>query len=333
MTASAVSVLIPVYNEVDAIAPLCSELRDALNQLGCPYEIVVVNDGSTDGTADLLDRLAREHDSIKVLHLRRNFGQTAALMAAIQHASGEILIPMDGDGQNDPADLPRLVAKLEEGFDVVSGWRRQRMDRAITRRLPSHLANRLISLLTGVKLNDYGCTLKAYRRDILQGVRLYGEAHRFIPVYAAWQGARVTEIPVGHRPRETGVSKYGLGRVPRVLLDLVLLYFFDRALDRPLQFFGKIGLVSLLLAVAVGVWAVWLKLAHETSFIQTPLPLLVVLLTLLAILCILLGLVAELIMRVYFESRGAPVYAIRAIRNLDSLSPREWPARLKAASH
>ena len=226
-----------------------SALVEALDQLNKSAEIIFVDDGSKDGSAPVLDNLAARDPRVRVLHLSRNYGQTAALMAAIQNSTGDVIIPMDGDGQNDPADIPRLLDKLNEGFDVVSGWRKEREDAALSRRLPSVIANRLISSLLHLPLHDYGCTLKAYRREVVEDVRLYGEMHRFIPIYAAWEGASVTELPVGHHPRRFGKSKYGITRVARVLLDLLILYFIDRAFDRPIQFFGKFGIGFLFLSL------------------------------------------------------------------------------------
>jgi glycosyltransferase involved in cell wall biosynthesis len=262
---------------------------------------------------------------VRVLHLSRNYGQTAALMAAIQHSGGDVVIPMDGDGQNDPADIPRLLEKLGEGFDVVSGWRLAREDHALTRRLPSVVANWLISALLHVPLHDYGCTLKAYRREVLEDVRLYGEMHRFIPIYAAWEGARVTEIPVSHHPRRFGKSKYGIGRVARVLLDLLIVYFIDRAFDRPMQFFGKLGLGLVILAIAIFGWAVVLKYAWDVTLIQTPLPLLAATTGLSGVLFLLLGIIAEVQARIYFEARGRPPYKIRRVVHHPAAERRAAP--------
>jgi glycosyltransferase involved in cell wall biosynthesis len=234
-------------------------------------------------------------------------------MAAIQHSAGSVIIPMDADGQNDPADIPRLMAKLDEGFDVVSGWRKDREDRALSRKLPSMIANRLISGVIGVPLHDYGCTLKAYRREVIEDVRLYGEMHRFIPIYASWEGARVTELPVGHHARKFGRSKYGIGRVARVVLDLLILYFLDRAFDRPIQFFGKLGLTFFGLSFMTLLWAFGLKYFGHVSLIQTPLPLLAATIGLSGILFILLGLMTEVQVRTYFESRGKPPYKVKNV--------------------
>jgi len=307
-----ISVVIPVYNEVEALPELHQALTDALDRISQSAEIVFVDDGSSDGSATVLDTLAHADARVQVLHLRRNYGQTAALMAAFQHSTGDVIIPMDGDGQNDPGDIPRLLDKLSEGFDVVSGWRTQRDDR-FSRRLPSVVANRLISSLLGVPLHDYGCTLKAYRREVVEDIRLYGEMHRFIPIYAAWEGASVTELPVSHHARQHGKSKYGLGRISRVFLDLVIMYFIDRAFDRPMQFFGKLGLAFWGLAGLTFVWAVVLKFGYEVSLIQTPLPLLAATIGLSGVLFILLGLIAEVQARIYFEARGKPPYKVKSV--------------------
>ena len=307
-----ISVVIPVFNEVEALPELHQALTDALDRISQSAEIVFVDDGSSDGSAAVLDGLAHADARVQVLHLRRNYGQTAALMAAFQHSTGDVIIPMDGDGQNDPADIPRLLGKLSEGFDVVSGWRTQRDDR-FSRRLPSVVANRLISSLLGVPLHDYGCTLKAYRREVIEDIRLYGELHRFIPIYAAWEGASVTELPVSHHARQHGKSKYGLGRISRVFLDLVIMYFIDRAFDRPMQFFGKLGLAFWGLAGLTFVWAVVLKFGYEVSLIQTPLPLLAATIGLSGVLFILLGLIAEVQARIYFEARGKAPYKVKSV--------------------
>jgi glycosyltransferase involved in cell wall biosynthesis len=249
---------------------------------------------------------------VRVLHLSRNYGQTAALMAAIQNSSGDVVIPMDGDGQNDPADIPRLLDKFAEGFDVVSGWRVTREDNALTGRLPSIVANWLISALLHVRLHDYGCTLKAYRREVLEDVRLYSEMHRFIPIYAGWEGARVTEIAVNH-PRRLGKSKYGVGRISRVLLDLLTVYFIDRAFDRPIQFFGKLALGFFGLALATFAGALVNKFVHGIALIQTPLPSLAAVVGLSGILFLLLGIIAEVQTRIYYEARERPPYKIRRV--------------------
>src|SRR5216683_4626365 len=300
-----ISLVIPIYNEAEGLPALCRAVSETLEHLPQSTEIVFVDDGSKDGSAAVLDEFGAADPRVRVLHLARNYGQTAALMAVFQNSSGDVVIPMDGDGQNYPADIPRLLDKLAEGFDVVSGWRQARHDRALTRRLPSAVANRLISAVLHVRLHDYGCTLKAYRREVVADVRLYGEMHRFIPIYAAWEGARVTEIPVIHHPRRFGKSKYGFGRVARVVLDLLIMYFIDRAFDRPIQFFGKIGLGFLGLSALIFAWAVVLKYSFGVSLIQTPLPVLAAAISLSGILFLLLGVLAEVQVRTYYESKAS----------------------------
>jgi glycosyltransferase involved in cell wall biosynthesis len=321
-----ISVVIPVYNEVEALPELHRALTDTLDRLPQSAEVVFANDGSKDGSAAALDAIAEGDPRVRVLHLSRNYGQTAALMAAIRNSTGDVIIPMDGDGQNDPADIPRLLAKLAEGYDVVSGWRVTRRDSALSRRLPSIIANRLISALLHVPLHDYGCTLKAYRREVVEEIRLYGEMHRFIPIYAAWEGARVTELAVGHNPRRFGRSKYGIGRVFRVLLDLLIVYFIDRAFDRPIQFFGKLGVGCLVLSIAIFGWALVLKYAWDLSLIQTPLPLLAATIGLSGVLFLLLGIIAEVQARIYFEVRGRPPYRIRRVVQQSPPLPRRAAA-------
>jgi glycosyltransferase involved in cell wall biosynthesis len=313
-----ISVVVPIYNERDNIDALYMQLHPVLRAMEASYEVVFVNDGSTDGSAAVLDALAALDRTVKVVHLRRNYGQTAAMMAAIRYSSGEIVVPMDGDLQNDPQDIPRLIEKLEEGYDVVSGWRVDRQE-GMDRRVPSRVANWLISKVSRVPLHDYGCTLKAYRRRFLENVRLYGEMHRFVPVYAAWEGGRVTEIPVAHHPRMNGVSNYGLGRAPRVLLDLLVIRFLDRSLDRPMQFFGRAGLYSFGLAFLTGGYAVYLKLFEGVSFILTPLPVLVVMFGLVGMMFVMMGLLAEIQSRAYFESQNKMPFSVRTTRNLLSV--------------
>ncbi|HST28087.1 MAG TPA: glycosyltransferase family 2 protein [Rudaea sp.] len=307
------TVTIPLYNEAENIPILYARVRDALDGLGKRWELMLVDDGSSDGSGALLDKIAADDARVVVLHFRRNYGQTAAFMAGIDHARGAIIIPMDGDLQNDPDDIGKLLAKLDEGFDVVSGWRKDRQDHAIKRNLPSRIANGLISRVSGVRLHDYGCSLKAYRRDVLEGVKLYGEMHRFVPIYAAWNGARVTEIPVQHHPRLHGVSKYGLERVIKVVLDLLVVKFLFRYAGKPIYVFGGFGFLSILAGTLAGIWAIALKLIKGTSLIQTPLPLLAVFLGAVGILSILMGLLAEMLNRTYHESQGKAVYRIGRI--------------------
>src|SRR5688572_6199806 len=272
-------------------------------------EFIFVDDGSTDGTYDRLAKIARRDERVQIVRFRRNFGQTAALSAGIDHAKGDIIVPIDGDLQNDPNDIPRLLAKLDEGFDVVSGWRIKRRD-PLHKRLPSMIANKLISWISGVRLHDYGCSLKAYRRRVLANVRLYGEMHRFVPIYASWQGARVTELPVNHYPRTRGKSNYGIERTLKVVLDLIVVKFLASYATKPIYVFGGFGLLSLFASVLAFLWALFYKLTGQKDFVETPLPLVVVMLLLVGCLSILLGLVAELTIRTYYESQGKRTYTL-----------------------
>ncbi|HEX7606600.1 MAG TPA: glycosyltransferase family 2 protein [Usitatibacter sp.] len=310
------SITIPLYNEEENIQPLHERLVHELEALARPFEIILVNDGSTDGSERVLDALAAKDPRVKVVHFRRNFGQTAAMMAGIHYASGEVIVPMDGDLQNDPADIAKLLAKLDEGYDVASGWRKDRKDHSLRRNLPSRIANVLISRISGVHLHDYGCSLKAYRKDVVKGVKLYGEMHRFIPIYASWEGGKVAEVPVTHHARIHGDSNYGVDRVLKVVLDLIVVQFLARYSMRPIYVFGGFGVASLLLAFFAGLWALYLKFFQGVSFIQTPLPLLVVMLVVTGGMSTLMGLLAEIIMRTYYESQGKAVYVVKNTLNL-----------------
>jgi glycosyltransferase involved in cell wall biosynthesis len=311
------SVIVPLYNEVENILPLYEKVSGIAPALGCNLEMILVNDGSTDGSRALLNDLALRDGRVKVIHFRRNFGQTTAIMAGIDYSSGDVLIPMDGDLQNDPQDIPKLLAKLKEGFEVCSGWREDRKDHVLKRNLPSRIANWLISKISGVHLHDYGCSLKAYRREVIKGVKLYGEMHRFIPIYATWQGARVTEIPVTHHPRIHGKSKYGLERTFKVILDLIVVKFLAQYAQKPIYVFGAFGLVSLFVAFIAATASLYYKFFGGKSFIETPLPLIFVMASITGIMCILMGLLAEIIMRTYYESQGKSVYLIDECRNLE----------------
>jgi glycosyltransferase involved in cell wall biosynthesis len=310
------SIVVPMYNEQDNVQPLHERISLVMRHSGDEYEVIVVNDGSTDSTEDRLRAIATIDHRLKVVNFRRNFGQTAAMMAGIDFASGDIIIPLDGDLQNDPADIPRLVAKLEEGFDVVSGWRVDRKDASLKRSMPSKLANWLISKISGVRLHDYGCSLKAYRKNAVKTVKLYGEMHRFIPIYASWQGGRITEIPVNHFPRIHGRSRYGLERVIKVLLDLLVVKFLASYANKPIYIFGGFGIISVGISFVSGLLAIYLKFVSGVSFISTPLPLLVVFAFITGIMCILMGLIAEIIMRTYYESQGKQTYQVRDTVNL-----------------
>lgn len=311
-----ISVVIPLYNEESNVRPLYERIVAALSKSGHSFEVIFVNDGSKDNTEAVLSELAQGDSRARVINFARNHGQTAAMMAGFDHASGTVIVPMDGDLQNDPEDILPLVAKLNEGFSVVSGWRQDRKDNTLRRNLPSRMANWLISRISGVRLHDYGCTLKAYRREVLQDVRLYGEMHRFVPIYAVWRGAKVTEMPVRHHARIKGHSKYGLERVFKVLLDLVVVKFLEDFHTKPIYVFGALALACFVASLVSGLYALHLKLAEGVSFILTPLPLLVVMSFIVGVLSVLLGLIAEMLVRVYYEAQGKPIYFIRSTLNI-----------------
>lgn len=315
-----ISIIVPMRDEAANVAPLVEQIGAALAEETRPWEAIFIDDGSSDGTLQALRAAAQNNPRIKVISFRRGAGQTAALMAGIDHATGAIIVPMDGDLQNDPADIPRLIAKLDEGFDVVSGWRRNRQDDFASRTLPSRIANALISAASGVRLNDTGCTLKAYRRDVIGDVRLYGEMHRFVPIYAAWQGARIAEIPVAHRARVHGRSKYGWERVFKVLLDLMVVQFLTRYETKPIYVFGAAAFGFFTVSFVAGLWALYLKIFEATSFVQTPLPLLFTLGFITGVMCLLMGLLAEVLVRTYFEAQGKRPYTIRESINLTAPS-------------
>lgn len=311
-----ISIVVPVYNEQDNVEALYSGIRATLTAMGSSFEIIMVDDGSTDGSYRLLLEIASKDPLLKVVRFRRNFGQTAAMAAGFDHAGGDIIIPMDGDLQNDPSDIPRLIEKINEGFDVVSGWRRDRKDTFITRKIPSMLANALISRLTAVHLHDYGCTLKAYRREVLEGINLYGEMHRFVPALASQFGARVAELPVNHRPRLYGVSKYGISRTLRVILDLMTVKFLMSYSTKPIQLFGKWGIYTILAGLGSGTMTLYMKLFEHLSMNRNPLLILTGFLLFMGVQFIVMGLLGELNARTYFESQGKPIYVVRDRVNL-----------------
>lgn len=309
-----VSIFLPVYNEEPNLLPLHAKLDEALKTLGRSAEIIYVDDGSSDGSLNVLRQIARLDDRVRVVALKRNYGQTAAMAAGIDAARGDVLIPMDADLQNDPADIIRLLNKMDEGYDVVSGWRKNRQDTLVTRKIPSMMANRLISWIGGVPLHDYGCSLKAYRRESLADVKLYGEMHRFIPIYAAWAGARVTEIPVTHHPRTMGQSKYGLSRTVKVVFDLITIKFMASYQTKPLYLFGWAGLLTFGVSLLSALLACLMKFAswpHHADFIQTPLPVMAMVMLVLGIQLFLMGLLAEMLVRTYHESQSKRIYAVR----------------------
>src|SRR6201991_2961512 len=306
-----VSVFLPVYNEEPNLRPLHAKLDAALKSLGRSAEIVYVDDGSNDGSLNILREIAAMDSRVRVVALRRNYWQTAAMAAGIYASRGEVLIPMDADMQNDPADITRLLDKLDEGYDVVSGWRKNRQDKWVTRKIPSMIANRLISWIGGVPLHDYGCSLKAYRRESLEDVRLYGEMHRFIPIYASWAGARVTEIPVEHHARTMGKSKYGLSRTLKVVFDLMTIKFMASYQTKPIYVFGSFGMLAFAISLLGGLYAVFLKVIHKADFVQTPLPVLCIVMFAVGVQFLLMGLLAEMLVRTYHESQAKAIYAVR----------------------
>jgi glycosyltransferase involved in cell wall biosynthesis len=313
-----ISLTVPVYNEREALGPLFEKVQAVMHRdFPGKWEIIFVNDGSHDGSAELLDGLAAKNPEVKVVHFRRNFGQTAAMMAGFDFACGDIIIPLDGDGQNDPKDIPRIVAKLDEGFDVCSGWRKDRQDNALQRNLPSIMANKLISTVSGVKLHDFGCSLKAYRAEVIKGVRLYGEMHRFLPIYAKWHGARITELPVGHHARKTGHSKYGLERVLKVVMDLLTVRFMDRYMLKPMYLFGFWGFMFFVASFLFGAWALYMR-TQGYFFTGTPLPMMSVFSFMTGVICMLMGLLAEMITRTFHESQNKSIYLVSKTRNCEA---------------
>ena len=306
-----ISIVIPLFNEMQNIPPLYENLRALLNRGANDYEVFLVNDGSTDDTQTLLDEIGRKDSRFKPIHFRRNFGQTAAMMAGIDASEGDIIVPMDGDLQNDPEDIPRLIEKLNQGYDVVSGWRKNRKDNALARTIPSRIANWIISKASGVHLHDYGCSLKAYKKEVIKGVKLYGEMHRFIPIYSYWLGGKVTEMEVTHHPRLHGKSNYGIVRTFKVILDLLLIVFLSKYAHKPIHLFGGFGLVSFAAGFLSFGAMVYYKYWGGKSFVATPLPILAGLFLSIGVVSILLGLIAEILNRTYYESQNRSVYVIK----------------------
>ncbi|MCK4553668.1 glycosyltransferase family 2 protein [Candidatus Parcubacteria bacterium] len=307
-----ISLIIPIYNEDRNLNELFSKINSVLRDLNLDYEIIAIDDGSTDNSFNVLRELAGHDYKIKIINFRRNFGQTAAIFAGINYSKGDIIIPIDSDLENDPEDIPKLINKIKEGYDVVSGWRKDRWQgKFLTRKMPSAIANWLISKVTKIKLHDYGCTLKAYKREAVDNIHLYGEMHRFIPVYAALNGAKVSEIPVSYKPRKYGKSNYGLKRTFKVVLDLFTVVFLCKYFSRPMHFFGKFGFFLLFSGFLTGSFLMYLKIFKGVSFVSTPLPLLTVVLGIIGVQFILMGLLAEIIIRVYFEAQKKPTYLIK----------------------
>ena len=307
------SIVVPVYNEEETVEPMAREVVSVVSALSKKYELIIVDDGSTDKTFSTLTALHHEEPSIRVLRLKRNFGQTAALAAGMDHAKGEVIVFMDGDGQNDPKDIPALLEKIDEGFDLVAGWRSPRRDPFLRRRFPSHMANLLISWMTRVKLHDYGCTLKAIRREVAKEVKLYGEMHRFIPAIAYERGARIAELRVHHRPRQGGRSKYSMARTFRVVLDLMTVKFLLSYATRPLHIFGLAGLLSGAIGFLIALYLTAQKIIHSVDIGGRPLLLLAVLLIVIGCQFIIMGLLGEMLARTYHESQNKPIYAIQEV--------------------
>jgi glycosyltransferase involved in cell wall biosynthesis len=309
------SIVLPIFNEAQGIPELFREIRLAVSDFD--FEIIAVNDGSSDDSFQVLKSFAADDPKIKIINFRKNYGQTAAINAGIQHASGDIIVLMDSDLENLPSDIPVLIDKLNEGYDVVSGWRKSRWKgEFLTRKLPSLLANKLISKVSGVNLHDYGCTLKIYRKNVISEVRLYGQMHRFIPVYCKWQGGKVAEIPVKYQPRKYGKSNYGISRTYKVILDLVLIKFLEKYAQRPIHFFGGMGFISFIGGFLSAVIAVYFKMTGQKDFVETPLPLLTAMCFIIGILMILMGVIAEVLMRTYYESQNLSPFTIKDKINL-----------------
>ncbi|WP_457679485.1 glycosyltransferase family 2 protein [Thermovibrio sp.] len=318
MAVKKISVVIPVYNEEENVPILYDRLKRVLDNLPYDYEIIFVNDGSTDGTGQKLEEIASKDPKVKVVEFARNFGQTAAMAAGMDYATGDVIITMDGDLQNDPEDIPRLIEKIEEGYDVVSGWRKDRKDAAVSRKLPSKIANWLIGRLTGVKIHDYGCTLKAYRSDVIKRIRLYGELHRFIPalVSTVTSTDKIVEIPVKHHPRIYGKSKYGISRTFKVISDLFFIWFLKKFIQKPIHFFGLLGIILFLLGFFPFVYLVILKLTGH-SIGNRPLLIISVLFILAGIQMFTTGIISEILMRIYYESQNKKPYVVRRVINLE----------------
>ncbi|NER24636.1 MAG: glycosyltransferase family 2 protein [Symploca sp. SIO1C2] len=323
LTRPEVSLVVPIYNEVESLPQLIKAITSVLTSTQLSYELICVDDGSTDGSAQLLKEHALTYPNLRAVLLRRNYGQTAAMAAGFDYARGHAIVTLDGDLQNDPIDIPILLAKLSEGYDLVSGWRQNRQDKALTRLLPSLIANWLIGQITGVKIHDYGCSLKAYRSELVADMNLYGELHRFLPALAFIEGARITELPVRHHARRHGYSKYGLGRTFRVLMDLLTVLFMRKFLTRPMHVFGLLGIISFALGVGLGLYLTILKLGFGESIGDRPLLILAVVLILTGVQLLSFGLLGELLMRTYHESQGRPIYRVREIVEINVKNNKE----------
>ena len=307
------SIVIPVYNEKESVGQLYSRLNKTLSKLKIAYEVILIDDGSTDGTYGELKKINKKNSSYKIIRFRRNFGQTSAMSAGFHYSSGDVIITLDADLQNDPKDIPAVLKKLDEGYDIVSGWRKDRNDKAVTRRFPSIVANKLISRLTGVHLHDYGCTLKAYRKEVIENIELYGEMHRYIPAVASRMGVNVTEIPVTHHGRKFGKSKYGVSRTIRVILDIITIKFLLSYSQRPIQIFGLLGLLSGTAGLVITAYLIIMRIFFSQSLADRPLFILSIFMIFIGIQLITMGLLAEINMRIYHEAQNKPTYVIKDI--------------------
>ena len=320
-----VSIVIPSYNEEKNLKVLVDELDYFLKEFQYKYEVIFVDDGSKDNSFNLLKDYASGNENIKVIRLRKNYGQSAALLAGIDSSTGDVIVPLDADLQNDPGDIPKLLGLISEGYDLVSGWRKNRQDRALDRKIPSMIANKLISWVSGIKLHDYGCSLKAYKKDVLTGVRLYGELHRFLPICASWNGAKVAEIEVNHRPRVFGKSKYGLSRTYKVLLDLMVLKFLSDYSTKPIYFFGGFSFICFMISFMLAAWSIYLKMFQNIDLDGTPLLIFSAVFIIVGFQLLLMGILADLIMRTYFESQDKKTYQVKESVNFETSQRIEYP--------
>ncbi len=308
-----ISIVIPVYNEEGNILPLYENLQSVLERINKRYEVILVDDGSKDNTFEKLLFVHKKNNKFKIIKFRRNFGQTQAMKAGFEYASGKTIITLDADLQNDPQDIPKILDKMEEGYDIVSGWRKNRKDKTITRKIPSIIANKIISWLFGVKLHDFGCTLKAYRKEVLENIELYGEMHRYIPALASWMGIKVAEIPVNHYPRQSGKAKYGISRTIRVILDIITIKFLLTYSKKPMQIFGLIGMAAAILGTVITIWLIVQRVFFDQPLSTRPLFILSISMIFIGAQLITMGLLGEIMMRTYHEGAGKPTYVIKEI--------------------
>ena len=315
-----ISIVVPVYNESDSIRLLINEIINVMKSHQLLFELIIVNDGSVDSTSNVLENLSIEIKQLTVINLRKNYGQTAALAAGFDHSNGDIIVTLDGDLQNDPNDIPTLITNINEGYDLICGWRFQRKDKLLNRRIPSQIANRLIGNVTGIHLHDYGCSLKAFKHKIIKDIKLYGELHRFLPVLANIEGAKIKEIKVNHRSRKYGQSKYGIDRTFRVLMDLLTVWFMNKFLTRPMYVFGFIGIISIIISFIMSSYLIVLKFLGE-SIGNRPLLIFALILGIAGVQLFSFGLLGELLMRTYHESQNRPIYRVREIKSMKTNNP------------